>query len=438
MEIPVLTAVTGAPWEAALVSALEREPGGIGVTRRCVDLADLLAAAAVGTARAVLVSPDLRRLDRDAVDRIGADGLAVIGVVDAADEAGERRLRQLGVDAVVPADADAARIGAVVAAAVEARLRTSVGPREQVTDHGVEAEYDVEVGAGRLVAVWGPTGAPGRTTVAVTLADELAAAGVSTLLADADTYGGAVAQLLGVLDEAPGLAGAARAANAGTLDLPGLAGFARQLPRLPLRLLTGIARPDRWPELRPGSLGVVWGLARSLAALTVVDCGFCLEQDEELSFDTVAPQRNGATLATLAAADEIVVVGSADPVGLHRLVRGLADLRETVPGAEPTVVLTKVRRGPIGPHPERRVADALTRFAGLSPDLLVPADVDACDRAMLAGRSLREVAPDSPARRAIAGLAARWAAELAPAPAAVGLPAARGVAASRRRLFPAR
>jgi len=36
---------------------------------------------------------------------------------------------------------------------------------------------------------------------------------------------------------------------------------------------------------------------------TVVDCGFSLEQDEELSFDTAAPRRNGATLATLLAAD---------------------------------------------------------------------------------------------------------------------------------------
>jgi MinD-like ATPase involved in chromosome partitioning or flagellar assembly len=440
MEIPVLTAVTGAPWEAALVSALEREPGGISIARRCVDLADLLAAAAVGTARAVLVSPDLRRLDRDAVIRLGAGGLAVVGVVEAADEAGERRLRQLGVDTVVPADAGADRIGSLVAAAVEALLRRSAaGTPPPAAEQGDEGGYGVEVGSGRLVAVWGPTGAPGRTTVAVGLADELAAAGVPTLLADADTYGGTVAQMLGVLDEAPGLAGAARSANAGTLDLPALAGYARQLPGLPLRLLTGIARADRWPELRPASLDVVWTLARSLAVVTVVDCGFCLEQDEELSFDTAAPQRNGATLAALAAADEILAVGSADPVGVHRLVRGLAELREAVPGAEVRVVLTKVRRGPVGPDPERRVSDTLRRFAGVGPDLIVPADVDACDRAMLAGRSLREVAPDSPARRALAGLAARWAADHAPRqPVAVPPALARGAAGTRRRLFAAR
>ena len=52
------------------------------------------------------------------------------------------------------------------------------------------------------MAVWGPTGAPGRTTVAVGLATELASRGRGTLLLDADPYGGAVAQHLGVLDQA--------------------------------------------------------------------------------------------------------------------------------------------------------------------------------------------------------------------------------------------
>jgi MinD-like ATPase involved in chromosome partitioning or flagellar assembly len=460
VQTPTLTVVPRAPGAAALVATLARSPGGIGIARRFVDLADLLAAAAVGTARAALVGPDLRRLDRDAVARLRADGVAVIGVVGDADEAGDRHLRQLGVDAVVTSAAGADRLCAVVAAAVDVLARPrgtaptgwgSSGPGAALADEataegpGVEAPrtadvdgYGVVVGSGRLIAVWGPTGAPGRTTLAVTLADELAAAGVPTLLADADTYGGTVAQMLGVLDEAPGLAGAARAANAGALDLPALAGFARQMPGLPLRLLTGIARADRWPELRPSALEVVWTLARSLAAVTVVDCGFCLEQDEELTFDTAAPQRNGATLATLAQADEVLAVGSADPVGIHRLVRGLSELREVAPTAEVRVVLAKVRRGPVGPSPEQQVRETLARFAGVGADLLVPADPDACDRAMLAGRSLREVAPDSVARRAIAGLAARWVVEHAPAPPPAARVPTRATPSPRRRLFAAR
>jgi len=272
-------------------------------------------------------------------------------------------------------------------------------------DAPTAAEPVVEPGTGRLVAVWGPTGAPGRTTVAVGVATELAAAGTPTLLADADVYGGVVAQVLGFLDEAPGLAAAARLANNGQLDVPALAGVA-VVAGPDLRVLTGISRADRWPELRPAALEQVWALARSLAAVTVVDLGFCLEQDEELSFDTAAPRRNGATVATLLAADVVLAVGSADPVGMQRLVRGLTGLREAAPGVLPRVVVNRVRRSAVGPDPEAQLAEALERYAGVRDVAFVPDDRDAMDASLLQARALCESSPDSPARRALAGIAA--------------------------------
>jgi Flp pilus assembly CpaE family ATPase len=214
-----------------------------------------------------------------------------------------------------------------------------------------------------------------------------------------------VAQVLGFLDEAPGLAAVARLANNGQLDLAALAAAA-PLAGPNLRVLTGISRADRWPELRPSALEQVWALARSLAAVTVVDVGFCLEQDEELSFDTAAPRRNGATLATLDAADTVLAVGAADPVGLQRLVRGLTQLRETVPGALPRVVLNRVRRGAVGSEPEAQLAEALQRYAGVRDLAYVPEDREALDAALLQARALLEVDRDSRARAALAGIAA--------------------------------
>ena len=420
MRVPVLTAVTDGLWEADLVAVLESNDLGVSVVRRCVDLADLLATAAAGTARAVLLSADLRRLDRDALARLSAAGVAVVGLVPSGDEDGERRLRQLGVPAVLAADSGAATISAAVVEAVRAatangrsthqygdpRAALPVLPESPPPGAVDPPELpELPPGSGRIVAVWGPTGAPGRTTVAVGVAAELARLGTGTLLVDADVYGGVVAQLVGLLDEAPGLAAAARAANAGSLDLPMLARLAPALSPS-LRVLTGISRAERWLELRPAALQTVLGLTRSLAAFTVVDCGFCLEQDEELAYDTAAPRRNGATLAVLGAADTVLAVGGADPVSLQRLVRALGQLRETLPDVAPTVVVNRLRRGVVSGDPETEIRTALARYAGISTAHFVPYDRAGLDAAVAGGRLLTEAAPKSPARLALARLAA--------------------------------
>jgi Flp pilus assembly CpaE family ATPase len=436
VTVPLLAAVSGASWEADLVAALEGGADGVTVVRRCVDLADLLAAAAAGTGRAALVSADLRRLDQDALIRLALAHVAVVGLFTPGDDVAEARLRVLGLDQVLPADTPPHDIAAAVASSLAGAQRRRASndggsaslsygdPAAALTDLGSTAAVPngsngqalsaestgwldpmFEPGTGRLVAVWGPTGAPGRTTVAVGIAGELALAGVPTLLADADTYGGSVAQVLGFLDEAPGLAAAARLANLGQLDLAALARVApTAAPHL--RVLTGISRAERWTELRPAALEAVWSLARSLAAFTVVDCGFSLEQDEELSFDTAAPRRNGATLATLLAADTVIAVGAADPVGLQRLVRALGDLSEAVPGVNPVVVLTKVRSGVVGTEPRKQLAEALERYAGVHDVTFLPYDREPLDDALRQGRMLADVAPESVVRQALAGLAA--------------------------------
>jgi MinD-like ATPase involved in chromosome partitioning or flagellar assembly len=423
MTLTVLTAVAGV-WEAPLVSGLERSGGGVVVVGRCVDLPELLAAAAAGRARAVLLSADLRRLDRAALDRLAAARVAVVGVTDPSQSAptadgvgtAERRLRLLGVRHVVPADAGPEQIAAAVTAAVQdlaAGAPTPVGvadPLAALSPAGwPDGEDDVDwaagpAPAGRLLAVWGPAGAPGRTSVAVTLAAELAAAGEPTLLADADTYAASVAQVLGLLDESPGLAAACRAAGAGTLDAGTLARLAPEVaPRL--RVLTGISRSARWPELAGGALEAVWSTCRQVARWTVVDCAAPLEADEELSFDVAAPRRNAATLVSLADADTVLAVGAADPVGLQRLVRGLQELTEAVPAATARVVVTRVRASSVGANPGQRVSEALARYAAVHDVVLVPDDRAACDAALLAGRTLTEAAGSSPARQALSALA---------------------------------
>jgi MinD-like ATPase involved in chromosome partitioning or flagellar assembly len=203
------------------------------------------------------------------------------------------------------------------------------------------------------------------------------------------------------------MAAAARAADQGSLDVRDLARIAPEV--IPgLRVLTGLPQPDRWSELRGASVTQVLAVARQLATFVVVDCGFSVEADEELSYDTLAPRRNAATLSALEAADHLLVVGSGNPVGLQRLVRavqGLADLH--VPS--PRVVVNRVRPSAVGQAPERRISDALARFAGLEDLAFLPERREVLDGALLAGQTLREFAPQSDLRGALADLAQRYA-----------------------------
>jgi len=410
MGLPVLTAVTGATWEADLVGELDRADHGVTVVRRCVDLAELLSAAAAGTARAALLSAELRRLDRDAVTRLAAAGIAVVGLFDPGDEVAQNRLRELGVGQILPADAGADLIAAALREAAAGSGETSV--RFDLGDPGAARPRlgtpfpppAQPVGRGRIVAVWGPTGAPGRTTVAVNLADEASRLGIPTMLIDADVYGGVVAQYLGLLDESPGVAAAARSASAGTLDAAALARLAWAVsPNL--RVLTGLSRADRWPELRPSSLVSVLERSRALAEMVVLDCGFCLEQDEELSYDTAAPRRNGATRALLTEADVVLCVSGADPVALQRTVRALAELREALPEVTPRVVVNRTRSVVVPGEVHREIAGALDRFAGVRDPCFLPQDGKATDAALAAGRTLAEVASGSALRAALRDLA---------------------------------
>lgn len=410
MSTGLLTAGSGQGWENELVAALDRPGSSMTVVRRCVDIGDVLAIATTGQAAVAIVSADLRRLDTEAVTRLRASGVAVVGVHPAADPRARTRLERIGITVLVPDDAgtDAVLTAVRTAAAELATWREPArgvsDPRTAIPPPGNALDIEDRDGPaprGRVVAVWGPTGAPGRTTVASCLAVELAAQGVPTLLIDADVYGGVAASAFGLLDESPGLAGACRMAANGRLDLGALTSLCWSLGD-DLRLLTGIARADRWPEVRPSAIPAVLDVAREMAPMVVVDCAFAIEADEEISFDTMAPRRNGATLAVLSEADVVLAVGSCDPPGLERLIRGLAELADAVPEVVARVVLNRSRAA-VGSADE--AVAAVSRFAGATVIATLPEDRAATDRAWRRGVSLVEAAPRSPLRSAVKNLA---------------------------------
>lgn len=392
MSIGVLVAIRGAR-EGDIAIAVGGD-SRLSLVRRCADLAEALAVAHAGGADVLVVS-EQPQLDREAVSQILALGIAVVGVPSSPDSADH--LRALGIEHIIAANADpAAVVGTVIHAAEQQPAAVLAEP----ADAPPRPAYD-----GKIIVVWGPAGAPGRTTVAVNLATELSHRG-SAMLVDADTYGGAVAQALGLLDEAPGIAALARASLHGSLTDDTVHRHALTVGAN-LRVLTGITRAERWTELSAAALEPVWELLRAHAEYVVVDVGFNLERDEELQYDTRAPQRNGATLSALDAADVVVAVGSAEPLSMQRLVHGLAALDSVAPASTTPrlVAVNRVRSAVAGARPREAVADALIRYSGVEQVWTVPFDAKGCDAATLAGQSLSERAPGSPARKAIAGLA---------------------------------
>ena len=123
-----------------------------------------------------------------------------------------------------------------------------------------------------------------------------------------------------------------------------------------------------------------------------------------------------------------MVVGSADPVGLARLARGLVDLRDRRAGVPVRVVVNRMRSA-LG-WSERDIVGMVEGFSRLAGVHFLPDDRPAADRALVTGTCLADTgdtecraaclggrragaaagttATEGPLRRRTAGRARRW------------------------------
>jgi MinD-like ATPase involved in chromosome partitioning or flagellar assembly len=347
----------------------------VSVVRRCRDVVELRAVAHTSTIDVTVIDANMRGLDREMVAELGVAQVRCVALTDTASDID--RLAEIGVTAFAKAD---------LTGLAEA-LRG--GPSH------VEPEYPVRPLAdraadGNLVAVWGPTGAPGRTSVAVELAAWFAAAH-DTLLVDADTVGPSVALHLGLIDDTSGFAAAVRSAARGSLDPDGLAGSAVAVPS-GFRVLVGLPSAHRWSELRPESVAATLGCARSSVAWTVVDVGFGIEGSDLHWADPGNPVRYGAARSVLAAADVVVCVGRPDPVGIVRLIKGVREVSDLAPAAALLPVVNRVVSRAEG----RAVKDLVSTELAVPDVLVLPDDRRAVGSAMAHGVTVTEMSPRSP------------------------------------------
>lgn len=386
------------------------------------ELADLLQDAGASIAAVVDRSaPAAAAVDaiagREAAEVLGALARADVLVVDAERDA-------LTADLVAVCDRFGVRIAALCDTPAARRTAAVFGVASYAPDVAADdllAAVAVDASAperprGRIIAVWGAAGAPGRTRIAIELACELARDGRRVGLVDADAHAPSIAMMTGLADEGPGFAAACRQAGRGTLTTAELARIASPLGEIDV--LTGINRPARWPELSHARVSAALEQTREWADDIVVDVAASLERDEEIVSDLDGPRRNAATLAALEAADVVVAVVAADPVGVSRFIRAHAELRAVI-GARPVrVVVNKTRTATLGMDARGQVRRTLERYASARDVWFVPWDPKAADAATLAARPVADVA----GRSALAGAVRRFVGEAIEPPAAPAQP----------------
>lgn len=347
------------------------------VARRCVDTAEVLAAAIAGVGEVALVDY-LLGVERTFVHRLRQAG--VIAVVVA--PSGVRAVvEELGA---IHLDADAPDLLGAFAEVLKGQEPVERPPAVETVD---------ATGAREIIAMTSAWGSPGRTTLAVNVAAELAARGNNPLLVDADLWGGSVKQYLGLDPDGAGLAAAVRAVERGTLDLAGLTRLTE--PAYGIHVLGGLNRSDRWREVSGAGLSSLWEVVRGWPGHVVIDAPVRLAAGED-GVGHFGPDANSMWETISEAATSVCMVASADTIGIHRFVNfhldGMIDVHHTI--------VNRLRASAGGPQARESVLELLARFVGISDPVLVPDD-PTVDRAVLEGAPLRVLNGKSPARIAI-------------------------------------
>lgn len=254
---------------------------------------------------------------------------------------------------------------------------------------------------GRVIAVWGPPGAAGKSTVAVAIANELAEAGKSVVLLDFHFSAAALATMLGQNDNPGGIAAAAR--------LVGQFRFtAEQLQRLTIavpsgkhefRLMTGLGAAERWPEISTDRAEEIINVAAENADYVVVDLESSLEAN--LRHSLTGLERHAVAAQVLSTADQIITVCSADPVGVSRYLKAVDRLIELGPRGQVLSLVNQLRTSVLGSSAKQQIVETLGRLGQITVDCFVPHDQSAADFALRSAVSITQAKRASPARSAL-------------------------------------
>ena len=365
----LITLAGDAEREATIAGRLAAEDR-VELFMRCVDRVEVLASVRGGGIEGIVAVGAPSWLDVETIEEIFSASVGIVAV--ARDPIDVEIFNGLGI-AVLPTDPSSDQILAALSTG-GANGPASSTPRS---------------GAGRIIAVWGPKGSPGRSRISIELAFGSALKEPRTLLVDADPYGGDLLQLLGVVEELPTIVWAARSAAKKELDAASLASGLRRAGRDGPVVLPGLSRPELAADVSVRGLAGAFELFRAIFAATIVDTGFSLE-DDATAHGEGRGGRNRLTRSALSSADRVVAVCRADPVGIKNFLWAFDTLRDLVATEDMVVVANRVL-----PGQEGEIENLLRDRLGIRPVAFLPDRHEEVTRSVLTSKSLTEMRPGS-------------------------------------------
>jgi MinD-like ATPase involved in chromosome partitioning or flagellar assembly len=242
-----------------------------------------------------------------------------------------------------------------------------------------------------VIAVSGPYGSSGKTTVAINIALELSAEKARVLLIDAHTQGPSVANHFLLSEQPPGLAAALRISNQQRFDLEQLERVSFQFQKSSLRIMPG-SQSLHGQSFDESAIGSMLAIAKQSFDFTVVDLSAVPVDD--------LSQQAALTRSILAQADKSVLVALADPVGIFRLLNVETTALELT--SEPLLVINRVRNSVIS-QARSEIAITLQRLSSLEPKAYLPDDPSHIDQALKTGVPATFLSRSGTFRQALTG-----------------------------------
>lgn len=301
------------------------------IIRRCLDAAELLAVASIELQTPAVLSAGLPRLTSEVVATLQLSNRKVIGLAQT--PADIEQLRALGIFIVVTAQTPESTLTDLIEVLTEIttpiRGSWETGAWKESIANEVRPEpvkaLKAEKNTGQVLSIWGPPGAPGRTTAALAVARLIAVTGKTVCIIDADTASPAITLLFGVVEDASGIVVAARYAQCKSLRYDSLLTVVRNVAD-GIGIIGGVSHPDRWEELHPYSFRDVLKICRSTFEFTCVDLGAGLDP-RGTDGEFFESQRFSVAAAGLREADAVLAISLATPLGISRLLTSLGLVR---------------------------------------------------------------------------------------------------------------